>query len=92
MSSNPARFDSLDHYSMHVLIVEEIVNLFENSVWALRDLVRRIEMVKLRSIPEIGHASNRSDWQSRATRETCDSLLRDARRRGRDIDQYDASA
>ena len=55
LSSSPARLDSLDHYSMHVLIVEEIVNLFENSVWDLRDLIRRVEMVKFKSIPETGY-------------------------------------
>ena len=38
-----------DIYSPHVLIINEIINLFDRSVWSLRDIVRATEMVKLLS-------------------------------------------
>lgn len=51
LSSNPAKLDALDHYSLHALIVDEIVDQFEASVWAMRDVIRRFERVRL------GHTS-----------------------------------
>ena len=38
-----------DIYAPHVLVVDEIIKLFDRSVWCLRDLVRATEMVKLPS-------------------------------------------
>lgn len=35
----------LDIYSMQVIILDEIIRLFDNSVWAIRDAVRDIEKV-----------------------------------------------
>lgn len=38
-----------DIYSPHVLVIDEIIKLFDRSVWSLRDVVRATEMVKLPS-------------------------------------------
>ena len=38
-----------DIYSPHVLVIDEIIELFDKSVWSLRDIVRETEMVKLPS-------------------------------------------
>ena len=38
-----------DIYSPHVLVIDEIIKLFDKSVWSLRDIVRVTEMVKLPS-------------------------------------------
>ena len=38
-----------DIYSPHVLVIDEIIQLFDRSVWSLRDVVRATEMVKLPS-------------------------------------------
>ena len=35
-----------DIYSPHVLVIDEIIKLFDRSVWSLRDIVRATEMVK----------------------------------------------
>ena len=35
-----------DLYSPHVLVIDEIIKLFDTSVWSLRDIVRATEMVK----------------------------------------------
>ena len=39
----------LDIYSPHVLVIDEIIKLFDRSVWSLRDVIRATEMVKLPS-------------------------------------------
>lgn len=39
------RLDLRDIYAGHVTILDEILALFDESVWALRDEVRRIEKV-----------------------------------------------
>ena len=36
-----------DIYAPHVLVIDEIIKLFDRSVWSLRDVVRATEMVKL---------------------------------------------
>ena len=38
-----------DIYSPHVLVIDEIIKLFDRSVWSLRDIVRATELVKLPS-------------------------------------------
>ena len=38
-----------DIYSPHVLVIDEIIKLFDRSVWSLRDVVRATEKVKLPS-------------------------------------------
>ena len=38
-----------DIYSLHMLVIDEIIKLFNRSVWSLRDIVRATEMVKLPS-------------------------------------------
>lgn len=40
-----------DIYSLHAVIVDEIIKLFDKSVWSLRDVIRKIEMVRLDSYP-----------------------------------------
>jgi hypothetical protein len=47
LCSSPVKPDLSEAYSMHVLIVQEVINLFDGSVWALRDAIRSIEMVRL---------------------------------------------
>lgn len=37
----------LDIYSMQVIILDEIIQLFDESVWAIRDAVRNVEKVNL---------------------------------------------
>lgn len=37
----------LDIYSMQVIILDEIIHLFDKSVWAIRDAVRNVEKVTL---------------------------------------------
>lgn len=38
-----------DMYSLHVLVIGEIIKLVDKSVWSLRDIVRGTEMVRLPS-------------------------------------------
>lgn len=38
-----------DIYSLHVLVIDEIIKLFDKSVWSLRDIVRVTDMVRLPS-------------------------------------------
>lgn len=38
-----------DIYSLYTMVVDEIIKLFDHSVWSLRDIVRVTELVKLRS-------------------------------------------
>ena len=35
----------LDIYSMQVIVLDEIIQLFDKSVWAIRDAVRNVETV-----------------------------------------------
>lgn len=35
-----------DVYSVHAVIIDEIIMLFDKSVWSLRDIIRKIELVK----------------------------------------------
>ena len=39
----------LDIYSMQVIILDEIIYLFDKSVWAIRDAVRNVEKVRANS-------------------------------------------
>ena len=48
--SHHHRYDSTDMYAMHIVILNEIVQLFDESVWALRDEIRQIEKVDLKLI------------------------------------------
>lgn len=43
--SRQQRLDLRDIYTGHVIVLDEILVLFDESVWALRDEVRRIEKV-----------------------------------------------
>lgn len=45
LASRQQPLDVKDVYASHVLILNEIVNMFDESVWALRDGVREIEKV-----------------------------------------------
>ena len=41
-----------DIYSLHALIIDEIIKLFDKSVWSLwsvRDVIRKVELVRLGS-------------------------------------------
>ena len=38
-------FDTRDIYASHVLLLDEVLAMFDDSVWALRDGVRQIEIV-----------------------------------------------
>ncbi len=49
--SRQQRLDLKDIYAAHVLVLDEILALFDQSVWALRDGVRRIEKVPICSHP-----------------------------------------
>lgn len=40
-----------DIYSLHAVIIDEIIKLFDRSVWSLRDVIRKIEVVRLDSYP-----------------------------------------
>ena len=35
----------LDVYSIHMIVIDEIIQLFDASVWSLRDIIRIIELV-----------------------------------------------
>ena len=39
------RLDLSDIYSLHIIFIDKIVELFDISVWTLRDLIRGMEMV-----------------------------------------------
>lgn len=52
LASSQQRHDVVDIYASHVIILDEILAMFDESVWALRDEVRRIEKVRMR----YGHA------------------------------------
>ena len=43
--SRQQRLDFRDIYAGHVIVLDEVLALFDESVWALRDEVRRIEKV-----------------------------------------------
>ena len=43
--SHQRRLDLRDIYTGHVIVLDEVLVLFDESVWALRDEVRRIEKV-----------------------------------------------
>lgn len=45
LSSSPDKFSFNNPYSLHATIVEEVVSLFDISVWSFRDAVRMIEKV-----------------------------------------------
>ena len=48
--SSPSRIlDLSDIYSLHIILVDKIVELFDISVWTLRDLIRAMEMVILQT-------------------------------------------
>ena len=40
-----------DVYSLHVVIINEIIKLFDKSVWSLRDIIRVTELVMLPNYP-----------------------------------------
>jgi hypothetical protein len=39
--------DSLDPYSMHVVLLDKIVALYYHSVWLIRDIIRDAESVNM---------------------------------------------
>lgn len=41
-----------DMYSLHVLVIDEIIKLFDKSVWSLRDIVRVTEMNRLGAVQQ----------------------------------------
>ena len=43
--SRPEHAVLLDIYSIQVIILDEIIRLFDKSVWAIRDAVRQVEKV-----------------------------------------------
>ena len=43
--SDKRELDLRDIYALHAVILDEVVSLYETSVWALRDLVRTYEVV-----------------------------------------------
>ena len=45
LASRQKPFDPRDIYASHVVLLDEILAMFDESVWALRDGVRRIEIV-----------------------------------------------
>lgn len=45
LSSNQDNLSLNDPYSLHTTIVEEVLSLFDISVWSLRDSVRMVEKV-----------------------------------------------
>ena len=49
--SRQQRLDFRDIYAGHVIVLDEVLALFDESVWALRDEVRRIEKVPLNLNP-----------------------------------------
>ncbi len=47
LASSQQRLDLKDIYAGHAMVLDEVLALFDESVWALRDEVRRIEKVLL---------------------------------------------
>ena len=45
LSSDPQSLDELDIYQLHVYLVEQILHLYDKSVWAICDVVRDVEKV-----------------------------------------------
>jgi hypothetical protein len=43
--------DERDPYSWQVVFVEEVIKLYDKSVWSLRDLVRKVEKVRKTGLP-----------------------------------------
>lgn len=43
LSSNSQSLDDPDIYQLHVYLVEELLHLYDRSVWAIRDFVRDVE-------------------------------------------------
>lgn len=45
LKSHSWRFHDPDIYQLHTFLLEQIIILYDESVWALRDLVRNLERV-----------------------------------------------
>ena len=42
--------DFNDAFALHVPLMDQIINLYDHSVWSIRDLIRRVEKVSQRSV------------------------------------------
>ena len=56
---------SSDVYSLHVVIIDEMIKLFDKSVWSLRDIVRVIELVMLPNYPTGKRKAINNHFQNR---------------------------
>lgn len=45
LKSHGWRFNDPDIYQLHTFLLDQIINLYDESVWALRDVVRNLERV-----------------------------------------------
>lgn len=50
LSLSSSKPGDLNKYSLHTLLLNEIVHLYEDSVWAIRDAIRDVEEVSLMKI------------------------------------------
>ena len=48
-SSSSRTLDSASIYALHVIIIDEILKLFDTAVWSLRDTIREVELVDILS-------------------------------------------
>ena len=54
-----------DVYSLHVVIIDEIIKLFDKSVWFLRDIVRVTELIMLLNYPTRKRKAINNHFQNR---------------------------
>lgn len=47
LSSNSRGFDEPDMYQLHTYLTDQVLNLYDEAIWALRDIVRNVEKVSL---------------------------------------------
>jgi hypothetical protein len=47
--TNGMRIPLVDPFALHTVLIEEVVALFDQALWHCRDLVRKIEKVRVNS-------------------------------------------
>jgi hypothetical protein len=53
LNSSSRGFKEPDIHQLHTFLVEQILNLYDESVWALRDIVREVEKVSGVDVEEV---------------------------------------
>lgn len=49
VSSSSMILDSASIYSLHIIIIDEVLKLFDTAIWSIRDVIRKAELVDISS-------------------------------------------